>query len=843
MSERRDPRLPGWRLGLGLLFIGAACWLTLLPPPSAPPSPSFADAGLLERLFPSVPGDWVIRRLLCILAAALCLAGRGAANLFATPPLPAVPPAVVAVDARRLHAALICAAVHVAAFPTLWFLNQPLQLLYIAWLAVPTLILLDGQRIASWWQQRWRPLLLLSSLAVVWLGLRLGPSWRSPRIADLVDDWRAMRLLELAFEPTFNLLIDRTMSGAGTSFHFIIQGAGWGQWLGFGPSFAAVQIAQFAGLAVAGVVIGWIALKLFGTAAAAVATTSFLFSPFALMLLLTPLPAQYGPLMSGGLMLLLLSVRFHGSVTALTAFGALAGVAMTWHGSVLIAAMLTPVTVWTAWYDWRLPRKALLVALGSFTAAMASAIPDLIDIPNLVTGYAHSRAQWVGHEMAGYGQVSRLTSQYLVEAATVFPFDIPLSALLSPLATPRTPMRLAGDTLFDGLSTCFFACGLLFSLLASRRSWAARLMIAALILGLLPLSFASTDRISLNRFLGATVPVSLLAGAGFEMLRRYLGRASTAGAIGQKLIPPVVVAAVAAGGIALFDHVNPRLLYSSWGTVAFAAMGNDGETHRAVLFDHPKPTTFPYGYLPDLVRAVAPERAQVVVFEPGGEADPLAQHDGTEAYLWNPALEEDEAVSQVLCARWPDASLFVIYDVARQSRAFAATPPGSTWQPHGPPAQWSRVACGTPLPTETIWASTILAEAERIRTNGDTTATAELLRNAARHTFAHAPLFVATAEALRASTDPADRREAWFWADRAVRATRSREPRSVLLLSALQAELDTPGAAITTLETARQQIKKLGDPAALAELDRALQSYRARKPALPSAPIGPDKHR
>jgi len=834
MKGRSAAPLPTWRLGLGVTFLIAAAAPLLFPPPTAAPLPSFGNEPLLERLFPGTPGEWVVGRLLCLLAAASCVVTRGAADLFTNPSPGTTEHPDDSSRQGRLRFAVGAAAFQLAAAPTIWWMSRDLQLLFVAWLAVPTLILIDWHRLGIWLRRRGGILASLLSISLVWIALRAGISWRSPRVADVLDDWRGMQLLELAFAPTFNLLIDRTMGGAGTSFHFFLQGAGWGEWFGIGPTFATVQISQFVYLAIAATMIGWIALRTLGLAAAIVACTAFLFSPFNLMVLLTPLPMFYGPLVNAGLVLLLLLVRYDGSLAAFAAFSFLAGVALTWHGSLLMAAALFPIAIWTAWFHWRLPPAAFALAALSASTGMVSAIPDLIDMPVIAAGYSHSRAQWIGHELAGFGQIARLTSEYLLESASVHPIDIPLSAILTPFATPRTPMRLVGDVLFDPWATSLLACGLPLALVAAPKSWAARVILLTLALGLAPLTFASTDRVSLNRFLAASVAVALLAGVGFAWLRQNIARSGRSKRHMALFVTAASVACCAASGIFVFDHANPRLLYSSWSTIAFEAIGDAPATQHAVLLDHPKPLTFPQGYLADITRAVAPDRAYAVAFDLTLDGDPLAGHEDAQVYIWNPALEEELRVSEVLCSRWSkELRLYELYDAAHVSRAFAAAPRHSDWKPQLVPTRWSEQACDVPLRTEATWAAKIIEEATQRVARGDAESARSILREAALHNFANVPLFVATANALRDPTGDDDRdtsalAEAVFWARRAVKAARGRDLRSALLLADLQAETGDLDGAVATLESTRRYAESEGDGNAIGRLDRAIASYRNR---------------
>ncbi len=158
--------------------------LPLFVPPQARLAPPSLDPVLLERLFPGVPGWWVATRLVCLFAAAwLLTALRGfgrqpdpsldmGRELIAPPrdewksPFPSTqipltprshPPEVDATSPRALRAA--CAVAAMQACAGLWAadLNRPLQLLYIAAFAAPTLILIGDRRrrrVSRQWHRR-----------------------------------------------------------------------------------------------------------------------------------------------------------------------------------------------------------------------------------------------------------------------------------------------------------------------------------------------------------------------------------------------------------------------------------------------------------------------------------------------------------------------------------------------------------------------------------------------------------------------------------------------------------------------------------------------------------------
>jgi hypothetical protein len=681
VRRRRGPALP---LLLVLLLAGYALPL-FAPPGGSLPAPAPPDAALLNRLFPGVPVWWVVGRLACW-AAVVAFVLRWNPGWPAPPAAaPQRTPEQEAVSPRRMRLALGSAILQLAVLPWAPDFGRAAQLLYVAWFALPPALLMPWHRTVRGARDR-RLWLVVGGIVCGWLLLRVPATWRSPRSADLLDTWIGLRFLAETADPGFNLLTGRVLPGSG-SFHFIFQGAGLGSMVGGVPPLAVAQAAQVFWLAWAAVGVGWLGRRLFGHAAAAVSTAAFLFSPFASMMLLAPLPFFFYQLVIVGLLVLVVKVHDDRSLPALATLGALAGITATLHSAALVAGVVFCAALWSAWRRPRLPAIGVAVAISLFGGAMLTGLSDLRAMASgSFAAYTWGRAQWAGHEMAGFGQISPATSEYVVEGAISEPFDTPVSALLAPFALPRIPMRTLGDTLFDPIGASLSAIGVAACLGALRVSWVARLLLATLFVAILPASVSSQDRIPVIRLAATPVPMALLAGTGWQILRRWLEPARWV-----TLATAAVATACALGGMVVFDIVNPRILASSSTTLTLQALAHNTPPGGAAVLDHRKPKTFPYWYLDEIIGAIPRPSLMVRVYDHPNSLRRGAETEEpcAELIFWNPGLEEDEHVSRALCEQWPGAALYTLTDAAGGSRAFAARPRGPGWTPALPKAQCS----------------------------------------------------------------------------------------------------------------------------------------------------------
>jgi hypothetical protein len=810
------------------VLLGAAYALPLFAPPvGAPPAPLAADAPLLERLFPGVPAWWVMGRL-SSLAAAMVLV------MWVRPGIPALretPRGTVEADdsgvsPRRVQVALYAAAVQAVVGLGASYFGRLAQVLYVAWLAVPPLVLTRWRRLPGAFRLRdWRGPAVVGGLVSLWLLLRVPAAWRSPRAADLLDMWIGLRFLKQSFEPGFNLLTDRFLPGSGSLF-VMFEGAGLAPLVGIRPSFQVLQAVQFLWLTVAGCAVGWLAVRRCGVAAASVATTGFLFSPFVSMMLLSPLPLFIGPLLTGLLLLLLVKVQDQRSVAALAALGALSGIGATLNVVSLVSSFIFAAGLWSAWHAPRLPRRGLIIASLLYAAVVVTAFSDMRAIPSLARRYSSGNAEWVGHEMAGFGQISPRASAYVVEAAIPRRCATALSAALVPFAAPRTPLRLVGDALFDPVGSSLGAIGIAISLGAIATSSFARLLLGILALGVLPGIVSSQDRISFIRFVSMPVVMALFAGIGWDAVRRWLipVRWSTVGTV-------VATAAIAIGGVSMFDRVNPRILPASWTGLALSALADGVPPGGAVFLDHPTPRSFPYWYLNEIMEGVPAQPIAVREYR-GPDSLRTGSADGipiAELLVWNPGLEEDQQVFHALCRQWPQSALYILVDQAHRARAFAARPNGPGWKPALGRGQWQVTACGAVLETEATWAAEAVRQGRALSAEGRQQEAVALLRAAARRNFAQAGLFEAAAQAiLGIAADTEQAQEAVQWARRACQVTQFRDPSAMATLADSLAATGRAPEAIAAAQQARALALAQGNEDLVAQLDRRLREYEAR---------------
>src|SRR5262245_57509355 len=69
VAERPAARARFW-MAIAVVLFAAYAVPIFVPPAAAPAVPMAPDASLAERLFPGVPGWWVLARLLCLVAGA-----------------------------------------------------------------------------------------------------------------------------------------------------------------------------------------------------------------------------------------------------------------------------------------------------------------------------------------------------------------------------------------------------------------------------------------------------------------------------------------------------------------------------------------------------------------------------------------------------------------------------------------------------------------------------------------------------------------------------------------------------------------------------------------------------
>jgi hypothetical protein len=583
---------------------------------------------------------------------------------------------------------LFLAAAHVLA--GLWATNfsRSAQLVYVSALALPSFVLLLGERRRPSPDSERVSLLALVGVPVAWLLLRVPSSLHSPRTASAVDTLGAFSYLEHTSHRGFNLVTDGPFPGVSSIF-FVLQGAGL-----FGPgglplTLPALQLLNAAWMALLAIGIAWLAARLVSPVTAPVAAAFFLFSPVSLLGLLGPIAIFHGALIATGLSLLFLAIHRHRSPPAIAAFGALAGIGAGHPLTSPFTLTLCAAALWSAWRRPRVPIVLALVALLSFSAAVLPSLPSLEELGTMRQSYGRSAITWRPLEYMLLGQRSPGGRDELLNAGRTGPFYIPLAALLTPFAIPRTPARLWGDALYDPLGTGLAACGIVVCMLGLRRSLLARSFLTLLVIALLPAFVSSSDRPSLTRTCMAPVVLSLLCAAGFEVARRTF--------VAQwrpQLLAWTAAAGIAGGGIVLFDIINPLILPASSTAIALEALGPRPLPQNVAILEHAGPQ---YGWL-QVRRAAStiPEQPIAVVSyaRPASLNRLRASGSSQELVTWSPGLEEQHGVSREICTRWPKARLYTLRDRTGCSRAFAAELTGAPWRPDLADDRWTAHACG-----------------------------------------------------------------------------------------------------------------------------------------------------
>jgi hypothetical protein len=349
-----------------------------------------------------------------------------------------------------------------------------------------------------------------------------------------------------------------------------------------------------------------------------------------------------------------------------------------------------------------LSRPALLTAIISFVAFSTPNLPA----PEVLTAAYdwYVLKQWpmsVG-EKALQGQISPTEANW----TTVDPpgtLLLIIGTLLSPFATPRNSLRIGGDVLYEPFSAALGAVGFLVCLRGAGRDWTSRYLLACLAMGLVPGFASSYDRPSLTRVYGATVPLAILAAIGTRTMLEAArgGAARWRGAVAATLL-------IAASGLVVFDVVTPRILSAS--TFGLLMRSVDVEwLDRVAMLTSNEPALNPpdvaerdrlwhadwlrryHPYVDDLARC-APRRPVPLI--------PIEQAPRLDAYdvvFWHPALDQTIRITErEICRRWPDATLYTIWDQARLSRVQAARIRGDEWQPTVPADRWETARCDPP---------------------------------------------------------------------------------------------------------------------------------------------------
>jgi hypothetical protein len=286
------------------------------------------------------------------------------------------------------------------------------------------------------------------------------------------------------------------------------------------------------------------------------------------------------------------------------------------------------------------------------------------------------------------GQRTPLDVPELWTAGRPGPLDVPIGALLAPFAIPRQAIRLWGDALLDPLGGALAAVGIAVAARRVARDGEARLRLLALAAALGPAFLSSYDRPSLMRLLGAPVVLALFAASGFEALRRLLGARRPA------LAAACATGAIALGGTLVFDVVNPRILRSSWLAIALESLeARHASRPRAAMLTYGGELDLSWLHV-DVIAAQVPREPVATLRFESEDGLARAERAGVGLLFWSPALERDQGVRAVVCARWPGARIYTISDRARLSTALAARLGDTDWEPAVAAARWVSRGCG-----------------------------------------------------------------------------------------------------------------------------------------------------
>lgn len=795
MTDRAQP-WPGIRASIGVTLVVAYALPLFFPPKGVLLPVVGVDDTLWERLFPGVPGGWVGIRLVCLALGAFLLAGDRLKPPPQTMPAPAR-------SAGRLWLQWLGFAVAVGLTAAALFahhFSRPQQLLFIATLFVPALL----ASAATWPRQRIvapRSLDGAIFVAVLWTLAQAATILHSPRSADPVDTWLAWDHMTAAAQPTSNLLTDGPLPGI-TYLHLLPLGAGV---LGTETlQFPWVQGLQVLWLAVTAIGVGWLAAVWIGRAAVPIAAAVFLFSPFMLMPPLTPAAYAIGPGFTVAMLVAASGAVRRNSTAALVALGTAAGFASTHPWTLPAAAILLGAVALVRPRTLTASPLTTATAVLCFCAVVIPGAPRALDLQRMVSWYGDAAWQWTTLEAMLLGQAMHIAGDVANQIRTSGPLDILLGAVLAPFATPRSAIRLIGDSLFDPLATILAAIGIVVCLRnCSQR--AAQLLLLLFLVAILPGALMSTyDRASLNRLALTPVPFALLAALGFESVRdTWRGDA--------KWLAGVATMTSIAGGLLLFWGINPTILPASWLHIAIEELQRSGARSAVVLYPQAHQRSFVWLQTAPIMSNVPRRSVATAPYDGPAALDALAH---TSLILWSPAHELYAAVGDGVCAKWPRAEIYSLVDEARLSRLFVARTDTATAVVGATRVEdcagfISRTAA---MRARTREAAAMVIDLARdpVRTAGRVTAV-ELLRNAAFGGLADAPLFSALAEATLAEDDPAAAQEATLWAERACDLTGYRDPGAIELLARTQAAAGRRSLAIDTARLGAARAKENGD--------------------------------
>ena len=711
-SEHRNSRVPttvaNGRRGIplrnwiGWILLAAYAVPLFFPPAAVPLLPPAEDASWVERIFPAVPPWWVLTRLICLAVglAALwpSLVVENEENVFANlSAQPSRPPATE--TGIPLTATLIAA---LSTLVTIFFAGDlgPLgQTLFVASLALPALLTYVGNRgqaLGLGIVSKPHALHLALGVAAVWVIVRFAIGLHSHRTANPVDMWLSFRWLNDAINDGVNPLLASGQPGINNMYMVLVGGpflvAG-----DIAPTTAWIQRAHAFWLFAAAAVVARLSATLIRGTSPLIAVSVFLFSPF--ILLMPNCVSPYGIFLFLGAMLVLWSLAFARSASsvALLIYATVAGFSMM-TAYLFPMLLLTGIAVAYTFLSARhaRPVSVLPAALLVFIAAAWQSFPDYEALLSMFDRYATPHGQWAGLEAVVLGSRSLNevpTAAELWQAGQPGRFDIAIGAFLSIVASPRTALRLWGDTLFDPIGSVIALVGLVFCLRSVRTSRVPILLVVLLVAATVPAAIASAyDRPSLIRNILLPIPLALLAASGIEALSQSVNALKKAPShwimgLGASFV-------VAISGLWIYDVVNPRILPASSVGLAIESLGPEPSSHSTAILEYGVPARLPWLHV-DTIAAGLPKDPIATV--PYAGTHSIQDESGSanyDLYFWSTAMERDSSIARAICRLWPQSILFLLRDRPHLTKTLAVNVGGTEWIPDLPPHRFQRGSCG-----------------------------------------------------------------------------------------------------------------------------------------------------
>jgi hypothetical protein len=365
------------------------------------------------------------------------------------------------------------------------------------------------------------------------------------------------------------------------------------------------------------------------------------------------------------------------------------GIALTYPGVVPVAGVLGIVMLWSLRRDWRQCWIGLAAGTAVLAAVVVPALPKVLT-PSRMGQHlgAHGAATLLEAALLGQAPVETFARARAVMVPR--PLEIVGAALIEPFANPRTPIRLWGDAIFEPVGAVLLAVGLVSALRMARRSRGARLLVLLYVVALAPAFVSPVDRVDIVHAVALPVPAALLAALGFMVLRERW----TASRAGRTALVTAAAAGMAAGGLLLFEVVNPRLLSASSTGILFRVLRAE-DAPRVVVLDYPPGYAIDVRWLFTGVMTAYGGAAPVGYLPYRGGPLPAAElaAERKTILFWSPGVEADLRVAEAVCSAWPDATLYDLTDEAALGRTHAAVVAGTRWTPSAPPSRWRRRTC------------------------------------------------------------------------------------------------------------------------------------------------------